>query len=622
MLGPVLYQELLLTGRRRRLHLLRWIYGGVLLAEFCYIFVLTAGLFLPFDRMPRLGLVEWSRTLVHLLLWQQLVLILLVTPAFVAGEVTDEKTRGTLQYLLTTDLKSWEIVLGKQLAQVAALAGLQAMNVPLLCFAGLTGEYPLEAVLAQQAALFLLTFLLGAASLLVSVWSRSTSDAMVTLYGAGALLLLTLWGLSALAGAGAPAPAPGGEEGAAAPGWLAVVLGKLREPFHPYYLLEAAWLEGTAPAVGARLVTVALTWGGLAGMCLALASWRLRPAYLQQLQSAGQKRERVHARRPPIGEAPVRWREQYVVGIAPLAVLRRVPVWAAMLLVATATVAAMLLFHPGDVEVGDRYVFHIKAGLVLMLATGFVVGVRASGCITREREQRTWEAVLLSHLRTRRVVRDKFWGILRAAAPYLVAYTGAATAVAGFQGLRFAVSEEAQGWRVGSVALTNLEGMTEVLQVLAWLLGAGFVAVWVAGSGVRISARTQSSWRSLVATLGMGYVPGMILGLFLPFGLGWLCMIPTMQTMSVFGPRGFGGGSFELFFGVLCVGMLVLLGIGALILLIFVARSDLTSAENAILETERTWAMPEGLFQGPFARRPRDLEPHPVSRRLREVERP
>ena len=30
MIGPVLYQELLLGGRKRRLHLLRWLCGGVL----------------------------------------------------------------------------------------------------------------------------------------------------------------------------------------------------------------------------------------------------------------------------------------------------------------------------------------------------------------------------------------------------------------------------------------------------------------------------------------------------------------------------------------------------------------------------------------------------------------
>src|SRR5207253_10625607 len=34
----------------------------------------------------------------------QIVLLLLATPAFVAGAVTDEKRRGTLQYLIAADL--------------------------------------------------------------------------------------------------------------------------------------------------------------------------------------------------------------------------------------------------------------------------------------------------------------------------------------------------------------------------------------------------------------------------------------------------------------------------------------------------------------------------------------
>ena len=38
MIGPVLYQELLLGGRRRRLHLLRWICGGLLWLQFVYLY--------------------------------------------------------------------------------------------------------------------------------------------------------------------------------------------------------------------------------------------------------------------------------------------------------------------------------------------------------------------------------------------------------------------------------------------------------------------------------------------------------------------------------------------------------------------------------------------------------
>ena len=40
MIGPIFQQELILGGRRNRLHLFRWIYAGWLIVQVFYFYVL------------------------------------------------------------------------------------------------------------------------------------------------------------------------------------------------------------------------------------------------------------------------------------------------------------------------------------------------------------------------------------------------------------------------------------------------------------------------------------------------------------------------------------------------------------------------------------------------------
>src|SRR5438132_1499962 len=130
MVGPVVQQEMLLGSRRSRLHVLRWIYAGWLILEVFFFFFkfeaeeasrqfayMLSGV--P-DTERELRLLASApevvgRWFTDAFLGQQMILLLLATPAFVAGAITDEKRRGTLQYLLTTDLEDRHIVVGKLL---------------------------------------------------------------------------------------------------------------------------------------------------------------------------------------------------------------------------------------------------------------------------------------------------------------------------------------------------------------------------------------------------------------------------------------------------------------------------------------------------------------------------
>src|SRR5947209_3748426 len=104
MIAAVFRFEMLQAARRRRGFLLRWIYAAFVLVQIAPLFFLSKA--------------AWARLLMGFdvydfferILAQHYLLLALLTPSMVGGAITDEKTRGTLQYLLTTRLRAGEIV--------------------------------------------------------------------------------------------------------------------------------------------------------------------------------------------------------------------------------------------------------------------------------------------------------------------------------------------------------------------------------------------------------------------------------------------------------------------------------------------------------------------------------
>jgi len=125
-------------------------------------------------------------------------------------------------------------------------------------------------------------------------------------------------------------------------------------------------------------------------------------------------------------------------------------------------------------------------GLVVVLVASLIVGIRCSGAISGAREGQTWEALLLTPLETSQLVRGKLRGIMAASVPYLLAYAVPAVVLAPFGGFM------ALFWLVLCLAVTAL------------------AMYFVGAAGIWCSARFKSSWKSLLGTLGLGYVGGFL----------------------------------------------------------------------------------------------------------------
>jgi len=594
MVGPVLYLEMLLGGRRGRQMIFRYLYAGWLVLQlsigyFIYRMNILSG------RMPFGGpgvdpnaTSDFATGFVEMFVVQQLIIILLITPAFTAGAITDEKTRGTLQYMLTAHLTAAEIVLGKLLGRMAQVGLLIIAGLPILCFIGVWGGLQPPIMIAVFAVTIAPVFALGSASLLASVWCRQTRDAVLSLYGVfagGALLMfISSWLAVYLQGR-----LPTG----AAPGTFLSFLVTLNEGLRfvdPRYVLEPAWEDGGVRAVWQRLFGSLLAWSSIGLPCLGLAIWRLRTAYIRQLENTGKRTgDGIIVRRAAVGEEPIRWKERQVEGIAPFPWLRWIPTWLGLLLVFFLTLASCSAVLWSSLQAGvssaavwanlrsfdllalSRMVDEDDAGpkfliqsIVAMLMASLIVGIRTSGAVSGEREQQTWEALLLTPLETKQLIRGKLWGILGAAIPYLIAYA------------------------LPAVTLSLAGGFQSVFWTVLWL-GVTFLAMYYLGAaGIFASVRSRSSWRSMLGALGFGY-----LGMFVLYAVTqpvilliafiiYLFLLMTDKVYSLGLTRAVGtfGDFFTAFFIATCLGLALIFWL--------VAWYFVGDAEKRVSDRERT----------------------------------
>jgi ABC-type transport system involved in multi-copper enzyme maturation permease subunit len=472
--GAIFLQEMLVAGRRQRSYFLRWVYAAVLLVQLAPR--LLASLVAEWRRPGSSALGLYAQFFDSFTA-QHFFYLLVLTPALAAGAITDEKTRGTLDHLLTTCLHPAEIVLGKMFSRFCQVLAVALVALPIVGFFGVIADLDILFAAGLFAASAVLILGVTALSVLASVWCRRTRDAVLCSY----LVLIAGFGLV---------------RAAAAAGWTAPA-----EYLSPWYAIAR---DGDG-RLTVRLVRFALAWLVPTLGCVLLACWRMRPATEKMRQ--GTRPGWAGRRLAPMGadENPVVWRERCVQGIAPLARLRAIPTWLAVPAVALASAAALivpvLVLLDGRVNpiavldqegltglhlalalngVNSWAVASPHAGIALAVFF-LLVTVRASGAITDERERGSWDQLLLTPMTTREIVRGKFWGVLRAAVPYLAAYA------------------------VPALPLALLIG-GEAFAVCFFAVGTMLLgAPWLAALGLFCSANLSSSWRSLLATIAAGY---------------------------------------------------------------------------------------------------------------------
>src|SRR5205807_2274081 len=87
-----------------------------------------------------------------------------------------------LHYLLTSELTSAEIVLGKLAARLLQVLVLVALGLPVVCLIGLFGGVDYRVLVLSYAGTLTTIYFLATASILVSVAARRPREAISLLY--------------------------------------------------------------------------------------------------------------------------------------------------------------------------------------------------------------------------------------------------------------------------------------------------------------------------------------------------------------------------------------------------------------------------------------------------------
>jgi len=121
------------------------------------------------------------------------VLLLFLGPAVTMRLLAEEQRTGTMEVLMTSPVRDWEVVIGKYIGALIFWASMVAV----------TFVYPLILALVSRPTAgpdfgpivsgYLGLFLMGAAFLAIGVFTSSLSGNQVIAYIVGFIVLLTLW---------------------------------------------------------------------------------------------------------------------------------------------------------------------------------------------------------------------------------------------------------------------------------------------------------------------------------------------------------------------------------------------------------------------------------------------
>lgn len=197
--GPVFEKEVYISGRKAGTYVVRGLAGLALLAV---LGIACGSLYVTYLNSGFPGTVadaDWGDSggggalrlqklqstasiLAAILGWFTYVLLLLVTPVFLATCVMEEVRLRTLPALLTTPLTASDIIFGKLLGRGVQILILALLPIPILLIARTLGGIPLAAIFSFSAIIFASVLEMAAVSIAISVISRRSASAIVLAY--------------------------------------------------------------------------------------------------------------------------------------------------------------------------------------------------------------------------------------------------------------------------------------------------------------------------------------------------------------------------------------------------------------------------------------------------------
>jgi ABC-type transport system involved in multi-copper enzyme maturation permease subunit len=490
VLGPVFHAELLRSTRRSRTWLLRFLYLGIVLAVLLQVYSSLWGWRGPGWEPTLSDLAHFTRTLFHAFLVVQLVALMVLTPALTAGAIAEERERQSMTFLLSSDLRDHEIVLGKFAARLVHLLGLVLVGLPVFSAMQLLGGIDLGLVAICFAGTLMTGLGIASIGLLTSVLCRKSRNAIFLAY----LIVVAYLVFSGLFDQQLwmhdlrhyPSTDTWTSPVEMKDILAAVTLG------HPGYGMIRLGAAGSGTEALTVLGGYALFHAVLAALCVGLSLILLRRVGVgEAAPKPARVKERVRPDRP-VGDDPILWREVWTErgwsGSFGLHAMVIVIVLASLMLVDWHVWRFGSDMIARQINGWARFLSATLGSLMLVQVT-----LRASGAIRGERDHETLDALLTTPLLSTEILYGKWVGALAGAR---VLGTGLVTV-----------------WMV-ALLTRGLHPLAILCQAFAWLIFAGSLAAL----GLWISVTATSSLRAAVTAVGLGLV--------LSFGhwAVWVCL--------------------------------------------------------------------------------------------------
>jgi ABC-type transport system involved in multi-copper enzyme maturation permease subunit len=487
MLGPIFNRELLTLPRRSRHYTLRAAYLGLL-----WVLAMTAWQsVVGWERTATLGdTARFGLLLFQLLTVVQLTLLLFFSALSAANTITLEKDRRTFILILLTDLRNYEIVLGKLLGSLLQIFLFLAATVPVLMLLLLLGGVSVGQVLQAVAVLAGTSVAAGSLGCLVALWREKTFQSLALTVLFLVLYICLIRGLVVLPGL--LSWASGGE--ASLSEHTVQTWQQWLEPFLALQsVLEPPTAESVAlpPAYGFALTMVALSVLLNLWSILRLRVWNPSGEPIIQRENVEEEpvteeekekeRARAHAapgRIRPVWPNPILWREIATRGYG----RRPLLVKFAYLLV-----LALICFYALTPVVSGRAPEWAAAwGLVpVCVLSLLLVAAQSVTAITSERDTGALDLLLVTDLTPREFIFGKLGGICYNTKEFLL------------PPLILAIFYGVNGYLASPPELgRNMESLFCVLVGTVVLLAFTLVL------GIHVALRTETSRQAVLHALG------------------------------------------------------------------------------------------------------------------------
>ncbi len=530
LLGPFVRSELIRAARTRRLALWRFVYAAA--AALMLLVCFSDATFGPGSTTAGRGFDRYTLNFFITFSVVQFCYLTYLTISLIAPIVAEEREAKRWDFLLATDLRAREILIGKAVGRLPLILDPILAALPVLVLSTLFGGVSPRLVIAVSLATLAMLFGTAGIAFFFSVFAPTAKIAnertsgiifaYVTLTGSF-LFFVThpiVWNFPTSSGIAFPVDVGDAVELVGTGNPITVVVMAQQGQKTGVQTFEPLFETGVRKFVAFQIGTFFLF--GLRAM------QRLRSAIPWKV---AEKTKRVAAKvddpdrpakprrnfRPPIGEWPVYWLERY--GQLSAGQMKSTAwftpkkyaafgLFAAVVLIGVRVVAPYL---PGDepVEIVQKILRLMVCVLTLMPVLPAVV--RGARCVARERAADTLDSLLLTGLTPRDILFQKWLGVATADLPLVG--VGLTLAVAG--------------------ALTGF--LHPLVPVVVAMTVAVYTAV-AAAVGMYYSVRATTPARAVRNTIligiGLLYLFGSIIGA-VPGNYGYVVAFPPAAAIGI-----------------------------------------------------------------------------------------